>query len=960
MNTSLFRTAVTLSLLVSTAAFAAPPTNTVASAVAEAPPKATAWLYEGSDLPPDTSWTFGTLPNGLKYAVKRNEVPAGQVAIRVRIDAGALHEEDNEQGYAHLLEHLVFRGSEHIPEGEAKRIWQRLGVSFGSDSNAQTTTTQTVYKLDLPSASPASLDELMKMLSGMMRAPNIMASAVNAERAIVMAELREAESAQLDLDNAAREHLFQGQRLAKRPTAGTMATLALANVDGLRGFHRRWYRPDNAVVVIAGDVDPALLETQIQRHFGSWKGDGPRAVQPDFGRPKKDGKLSVAVIEPTLPTTAAIAYLRPWQQVDDTVAYNEQLIVDGLAQRIINRRLENMARDGASFTLAQVGQQDVSRTADLTLVNVRPLSNNWEQAVKDVRAVIADALETAPVPDDIARELAIFADEFRTRVDSYPFEAAAKQAEDIVRAVDIRETVVQPQTALDIFDQTKPKVTPERILAATRALFAADATYITLSAPTAPADADKRLAAALMAPVSGNAKARLAAGSLGFDALPPLGKAKPPVSAVVDDSFGIEKLSFANGVRAILSPNKAESGQVRLLVRFGRGFQAVAPNAGGMLWAGPMVLPDNGIGALTRSQIDQMINGRRIELNFTVDNDAFEFASTTRADDVADQLKLIAAKLEHPGWQPAAVERAKAYAISDYDGYAMSALALMQRDLQYQLTGLDMRWKIPPPSQVRTLNPAKFRAYWAPLLASGPIEVLVFGDFDRDKIVAALGESFGAIKPRKAALVPPNAGTMRFPAKLATPLRLTHKGPSDQVVAVIAWPTGGGLSAISEGRELEILAALFRDRLFEKFRAEQAASYSPDMASNWPDEFASGGFLMAYSQVQPKDRDRFFAFAREIAADLAARPIDDDELKRAVEPAKQYVERATSGNMFWITQMEGASYAPQRFAALSRLYSDYAKVTPARIQELAKRYFREDKAWQMVVEPEKKADISAR
>jgi zinc protease len=181
---------------------------------------------------------------------------------------------------------------------------------------------------------------------------------------------------------------------------------------------------------------------------------------------------------------------------------------------------------------------------------------------------------------------------------------------------------------------------------------------------------------------------------------------------------------------------------------------------------------------------------------------------------------------------------------------------------------------------------------------------------------------------------------------------LTHKGPKDQVAAVLAWPTGGGLAGISEGRELEILASLFRDRLFEKFRAEQAASYSPDMIANWPDEFSSGGFLMAYSQVQPKDRERFYAFAREVAADLAAKPVSADELQRAVEPTKQSVERATSGNMFWLSQMEGASFQPQRLVALSRLYNDYAKVTAARIQELAKRYFIPEREWTMVVEPE--------
>jgi zinc protease len=70
------------------------------------------WLYRGSDIERDPSWRFGTLANGLRYAVRRNALPAGQVSIRIRIDAGALHEEDQERGWAHYVEHMLFRGTE--------------------------------------------------------------------------------------------------------------------------------------------------------------------------------------------------------------------------------------------------------------------------------------------------------------------------------------------------------------------------------------------------------------------------------------------------------------------------------------------------------------------------------------------------------------------------------------------------------------------------------------------------------------------------------------------------------------------------------------------------------------------------------------------------------------------------------------------------------------------------------
>jgi zinc protease len=282
----------------------------------------------------------------------------------------------------------------------------------------------------------------------------------------------------------------------------------------------------------------------------------------------------------------------------------------------------------------------------------------------------------------------------------------------------------------------------------------------------------------------------------------------------------------------------------------------------------------------------------------------------------------------------------------------MSATSVLQRDLEYLLRNKDARWKAATPAEVANIDAAKFESFWKPLMSQGPIEVMLFGDFDKAAAVSALEKSFGAMAPRAALTVSAAARDMHFPAPSSTPVRLTHRGASDQAAAVVAWPTGGGINGISEGRQLETLAAIFRDRLFEKFRAEQAASYSPDMAANWPVDFNSGGYLMAYAQVKPADVDRFFAFADAVAEDLIAYPVSADELQRAVEPTKQAIERAASGNTFWLNQLKGATYDPERFVALGKLYSDYNSVTPAILQTLAKRYFVKDKAWKLVVAPQ--------
>ena len=146
------------------------------------------WFYRGSDIPPDPAWRFGTLPNGLHYAVRRNALPAGQVSIRVRIDAGSMHETDNERGWAHFLEHMLFRGTQNYPDRRAREIWQQLGASFGSDTNARTDATNTVYVLNLPHAAREPLDTSLAVLAEMMSQARIEPDAVTAERPVVLAE----------------------------------------------------------------------------------------------------------------------------------------------------------------------------------------------------------------------------------------------------------------------------------------------------------------------------------------------------------------------------------------------------------------------------------------------------------------------------------------------------------------------------------------------------------------------------------------------------------------------------------------------------------------------------------------------------------------------------------------------------------------------------------------------------
>jgi zinc protease len=919
------------------------------------------WIYRGTDIPVDKAWLFGELPNGMRYAVRNNGVPPGQVSIRIRIDAGALHERDNELGFAHLMEHLSFRESKYLKNAEAIPTWQRLGATFGSDTNAETTATHTVYKLDLPNAHRAALEESMKLLSGMIREPVLSDRTVATEVPIVLSEMRENSGPQQRIADATRQTFFDGQLLGARPVIGTTETLHAATAQGLQSFHDRWYRPENTVVVVSGDADPQMLAALVERYFADWKVSGKAAPQPDFGKPVAPagadpanpvGKTTV-IVQPDIARSASWAIVRPWEQVTDNLEYNRGLLIDAIAQSILNRRLEARARAGGSYLVASAEQQDVSRSVDATFVTVTPLSDDWQAAIADVRGVIADALAMPPTQEEIDRELSQFDVSFANLVEQQEIQAGSKLADDVVNAVDIREAVAAPATILEVFRGMKDRFTPEAVFAHTKTLFDGTVTRAMVILPKADPGGDAALRQALLAPVAADGGSRLAAQAISFADLPPVGTPTQPFTRAPLGILDIEKLTFANGVSALLWKTTNEPGRATVRVRFGSGYRAFTPDQAPYVRLGQMALVASGQGKLGEEELDRISTGRKLGYDFKIEDGVFVFDGSTRPADVPDQLYLFANKLDDPRWDTNPIVRAVAAMKLGYSSFGASASGVLGRDLEWLVHDKDGRYATPTPAELDKATPAAFRKVWEPLLTQGPIEVMVFGDIDTEATVAALSRTFGALKARAPIPAAALARTDRFPATGAAPVVLRHHGDDNQAAAVVAWPTGAGAAGISEGRRLEVLAQVMSNRLLDSVREGLGASYAPQVGSNWPIDAASGGQMLALSQLPPEAVAIFFKEADKIATDLATNGPQPDELARVTEPMKQLLNRLITGHTFWMGQLEGASTDPQRVTALRNLFLDYTEVSAGELQALAQKYLKDGGGWRLAVLPEK-------
>ena len=907
------------------------------------------WLYQGSDLPPDPAWQLGTLPNGLHYAVRRNSLPAGQVSIRVRIDAGSLNEQDSEQGWAHFVEHLVFRGTKSFGDREARYSWQQLGASFGSDTNASTGYAQTVYQLDLPKNDRASLDRSLTILAEMMDSARFDPAAVDGERKIVLAEKARRPELNVKLNDVTQPLFYAGLKFARRDPIGVDATINAATPTGLRAFYERWYRPDRATVVIVGDADPVMLTQLLASHFGGWQASSPAPQEPNYGAIARPPGNVATLAYPSAPFQAQIVWLRPHRDEPDTMARERVELAERLAAQIIDRRLEAKARRDAAFLSADTGTSRMRHVADVTGLTVVPRENRWREALNESFAIISDALRAPPSQNEIARELSNLHTALQAAVEGESTVRSPQWAGQMIGAIANRDVPVTAPAALRITDTLAPAMTPERIFAAMKAMFVGAGPRMVLLTPRPVEGGTPAAAQALAAAEKVKPADRQPDRTVSFDSLPRLGPAGKEVSRQHIDDMDVTIVRFANGSTLTFKHTEFAKGSVSVLLRFGSGVAGLSPDRPSLLsWAG--VVSRSGFADLDLDGMERLMTGRRLGLNFGVDEDRFVLSGGTDAQELPDQLRVLALKLAYPRWDAPLFNRTKADRLESYDLSFASAAARMTREAGALMHPGDLRWRPIEKDALARIEADEVQRYFEPMLRTGPIDAIIVGDVDLDKAVAAVAATVGALPARPAAssaIEPP------LPRPDPKPKVFAHHGDPNQAYAMIGWTTIGRSAPIRERRALAMAAAILRTRLFDRMREEAGVTYSPAASSTLSEAFRSWGVFVAEAQVKPESVDTFFRIAREQVAELARHPVSAEEFARAQNPVASSIERDMKNNGYWLGRLADWPSRPELIEQTRTHLSDYKRLTPEAVQAAMAAYVADEGDWSMVVLPEK-------
>ena len=222
-----------------------------------------------SKLPFDGKVTTGKLANGLTYYIRENKKPEKKVELRLVIKVGSIMEDDDQQGLAHMAEHMAFNGTKNFKKNDIVSYLQSIGVEFGNDLNAYTSFDETVYILPIPTDQPTNLEKGFQILEDWAHQVTYLDEDINNERAIILEESRMGKTGEERMFKKIYPELFKGSKYAHRLPIGVDSIIKTFNPEAIRRFYNEWYRPDLMAVVVVGDISQADAMKYITKHFSS-------------------------------------------------------------------------------------------------------------------------------------------------------------------------------------------------------------------------------------------------------------------------------------------------------------------------------------------------------------------------------------------------------------------------------------------------------------------------------------------------------------------------------------------------------------------------------------------------------------------------------------------------------------------------------------------------------------------
>lgn len=913
------------------------------------------------ELKPDPDLVTGVLDNGITYAVLRNQTPPGTGALRVQFNTGSLNELPGTEGLAHYLEHMAFNGSKNVPEGEMINILERLGLSFGADTNASTGPERTVYKLNLPTLEDEVLDAAFMLMGETAYNLTLDQDAIERELGIIQSEKRARDTVSSRLWETRMRFYTGGSDFMDRLPIGTDESLMAITAPDFKAYYEAHYHPEKTFIAFVGDKDPKEVIAYIEKTFGGWAPKTPAAkdspVQPatDFSR------RVVIHAEDGIATNISLNAMRPYVKREDTAETRRDNLIRRIGPAIMGQRvnavIEGVDRPFISATMSPLSVFELSEGMSFSAYTD---AKDWEKALRGLEIELRKTLEFGFTQPEFDAHMARLQSSYEARAEGANTRSTtgfmnSGLIDGLMRSYDNERVFTHPSQSLAWFNSIKDTITLDAVNADIRDAWGNMEDLSVFMAKDMTVEiTDNDIRAVLTdsreTPVMANNASNMATEFAYTD----FGEPGKIVSDVYKADIDTHLIKFENNVRLNFKQTEYDEDRVNIRVAFGDGNLSTPRKDEGLRRMVFGIVGASGLEAHMPSEMRRLMAGKLVALpriGNTEDSDTFSMRVQTVPDNFRDQLNLYAAFFTAQAFREDAhtnhINKMKAW----YPRHDTTMGNAMAKELKRILYNGDKRFGFDNEEIFYSPTLEEVENWLTPQIKEGLIEITVIGDIDKDSVVKEIAATFGALPERKDARG--DYSEMRdvsFPAHKDEPYKIYHRDDESQAQLRIYWPADDGLDA-TYSRRLSVLRAILRNRLVKEIREGEATTYSPQAASHASQVFPDYGYVAAILTLKPEDISPMAEKVYAIATDMAQGTLTEDEFNRAIKPMIERLESQDKRNPYWTSVLSDAQTDGVGLNRHLTRESDLMDMSVDHVQALASEIFRNDASIEIHILP---------
>jgi zinc protease len=906
-------------------------------------------------IPLDPAVKTGTLPNGLKYYVRKNSRPANRVLLRLAVKTGSLDEADDQQGLAHMLEHMAFNGSEHFKPGELISYFESTGARLGPHVNAQTGFEDTIYMLDLPSDKPDVVQKGMFAFSDFAGGLWLDPKEIDKERGVVIEEWRGGLGAGSRVRDKQIPVLFYHSRYAERLPIGKPDILRTFKPERLRAFYDTFYRPEKMAVVAVGDMDPQKLEEMIRSTFGPLKARTPAAAPRKVEVPLHKETLVSVVTDPEI-TQSQVSLLRKRpRSPNGKVADYRRSVVEQFFEQMLNDRFDELTRRAETkFLGAGMFGEGLSEDVEAVSLGASVVDGGITEGLKAVALEAKRAREFGFGAGEFDRAKKWMAAYYERAYNERDKTESSSFAGEYVRNFLENEPAPGIEYEYKLVQQLLPGITAEEITALGKTLLADDSRVVLATSPQKPG---------IKVPTEDELKSALA--TVESTAVTPwkdttstreIVEHKPEPAAITStkkvDEVGLTIVRFANGVEAWLKPTDFKNDQVMFALQALGGTSLAPPSDFIEASLASTYVNLSGAAGLKALDIQKMLAGKIAGASPFASLSTHGFNGSAAPAQLETALQLLYARFTDPGDDPEAFELMKRQ-LSAFVANRLDDPGTVFGDKVEEINTSDHYTSKPlTPERVNSLDRAKMLQFYKQRFSNAAdFTFFMVGAFKIDEAMPLLQRYIGGLPSTGTATSKFKDVGILFPAKAETATVKKGSEPkSETVISFFADPPGDDPNEMERTlAATDVLEIALRDILREELG--QTYTVSVDLAQGLPQR--GGGHIQVSFGAAPENIDKMTARVTQEVKRMQDEGPSEDLLNRAKETARRNYETQLKTNGYWLQRFEAVKIWGQDPAMIAHRVERINALTTQSVRDAFRTYFPTDRTTVITLLPAK-------